>query len=205
MSLKRNEENLVEKPVSFRERKRVCENSRFEVYYDHLEGGGGYSVPNYLVVSPKRKTEDLVSGVAILPVVEEKVALLKIYRHPIESWSWEIPRGFIEDDEDNYISVSRELEEETGLCCDRSDIKSLGLMAPDAGILAARIHLFVALRCRVVREFVPNEIGHSELKWVNAGSVARMIQDGIIQDPSTLVALYKYWGNQIASKNSFDE
>ena len=205
MNLKRDEGDSREKPVSFQERKQVCGNSRFEIFYDHLKGDGGYSVPNYLVVSPRRKTENFVSGVAILPVFKGKAALLKIYRHPIESWSWEIPRGFVEDDEDNYISVSRELEEETGLCCDRSDIKSLGLMAPDAGILAARIHLFVALRCRVVREFVPNEIGHSELKWVNAGSVARMIQDGIIQDPSTLVALYKYWGNQIASKNSFDE
>ncbi len=173
-------------------RMKACGNSQFDVFLDHLEDSSGAIVTDYLVLSPKRKTANMVTGVAILPIVDDKYAMLRVYRHAIGDYSWEIPRGFVEADEENIESVARELEEETGLKCEKDQIQSLGCLTPDAGILAARIHLFVAIHCQRDKPFTGNEIGHQELKIFDASEMAQMTRDSVIQDPSTLTAYYRY-------------
>lgn len=175
-----------------RNRKLACQNSQFEVFLDHIEDSGGCVVTDYLVLAPIRKTANLITGVAILPVVDSKYALLRIYRHAIQDYSWEIPRGFVEANEKNIDSVSRELEEETGLKCEKDDIRSLGYLTPDAGILSARIHLFVATKCQLKTPFISNEMGHLELKLFDAYEMAYMAKESVIQDPSTLTAYFRY-------------
>ena len=71
--------------------------------------------------------------------------------------------------EDNEASIIRELEEETGLNCDKNKLNSLGFIAPDGGSSASRIELFVATECQIKRPYSPNELGHGEmrfLKWI---------------------------------------
>ena len=67
-------------PVTRKHRKLIAENRMFEVYFDHIIAQDQTVVPEYLVVVPKQRTPDGVTGVAILPVVDNKIALLKIYR-----------------------------------------------------------------------------------------------------------------------------
>ena len=83
-------------PYHLKKRKLACQNSQFEVFYDHIESENGFIVEDYITIIPKRKLLNDITGVAILPIVDSKIALLKVYRHIIEDWSWEIPRGFIE-------------------------------------------------------------------------------------------------------------
>jgi len=173
-------------------RKLVCENSRFSVYFDDLARDGEHYAQDYLVVAPKQVSGNLVTGVAILPMCEGGIGLLKIYRHPIQGDSWEIPRGFIENGENVPESALRELEEETGLSCASSDIKFLGFVTPDAGILAARVQVYVALRCSRIRPYVPSELGHREFRLFDRADVAALISKSEIQDPCTLVAYYGY-------------
>ncbi len=186
-------ENRATRPFQHIKRKQVCGNSKFEIFFDHLVGGGGHVVEDYLVVSNKRKAADLVTGVAVLPVVEGKIALLNIYRHPIDRWSWEIPRGFLEPGEEKELSITRELEEETGFDCDKNKLHSLGFFSPDGGVLAARIQLFVATECWVNRPYVPNELGHGEMRFFEMDQIVSMANDSSIQDPSTLIAIYRYF------------
>lgn len=176
-----------QKPV----RKLVCENSLFNVFFEKVKSSDGKVIPNYLVVSPKHKSKKMVSGVSILPIIGNKFALLRIYRYPIQEESWEIPRGFIEKGENSKVSVIRELEEETGLTCRKSNIISLGYITPEAGVFEARLHLFVAKHCKAGRVFTINEIGHKELKLFTKAQMARMIRQGKIQDPSTLICFYR--------------
>ncbi|MBM4262150.1 MAG: NUDIX hydrolase [Deltaproteobacteria bacterium] len=174
-------------------RRLVCENSRFHVYFDAVQTPGHAAVNDYLVVAPKVAAENFVTGVAVLPVVDGKIGLLRVYRHAVQSDSWEIPRGFIEVGEnDQSGSALRELEEETGLSCDREQLRSLGLVTPEAGLLAARVHLYVALRCRSIRPYFPAETGHVEFRVFDAEEVKNMISRSKIEDPCTVTAYFKF-------------
>src|SRR5258706_5265350 len=156
-------------------RRLACENSRFSVYFDDLTRDEKPYVQDYLVVAPKQVLGNLVTGVAILPVCEGKIGLLKVYRHAIQSDSWEIPRGFAEEGESDMASARRELEEETGLTCEASEIKSLGYVTPDAAVLAARVHVYFALRCVRIRPYVPIELGHQEFRLFDTAQVKDML------------------------------
>lgn len=175
-----------------RQRRLACENSRFEIFLDDVEGANGEIVRNYLVVAPKIKTGDLVTGVAVLPVVDGKLGLLRIYRHAIQRHLWEVPRGFVDPGESDRKSALRELEEETGLSCADADLESLGIFAPEPGILAARVHLFAARRCRAVRPFIAEEFGHQEFRLFDPAQVAVLHDAGEIQDSSTLIVCHRY-------------
>lgn len=173
-------------------RQLACENSQFHIFFDELTLQGRTTVSDYLVVAPKRVAADLVTGVAILPVVDGKIGLIRIYRHPIQQYSWEIPRGFIDQREASASAAGRELKEETGLDCKPEAIRSLGFIAPDGGILAARVQLFAAMKCVKEREYAPAEIGHRELRFFGIQEVEEMILRSEIQDPSTVIAFFMY-------------
>lgn len=170
----------------------VCKNKVLDVFMDEIHFNDKSSMKDYIVVSPRHSAANLVTGTAILPIYKGTIGLLKIHRHAVSANSWEIPRGFIDDRESAEDSAMRELEEETGLVCKKESIRSLGLIAPDAGILAARIQLFAALDCEISHTFTSNEPGHRELRFFTANELDKMIARSEIQDPSTLVAYYKY-------------
>ena len=183
-------------PVSMsmvlRERRSLAENQVFRIYFDHVVDANGTEVPNYLVVAPKHQSADLVTGVSVLPLVAAKVGLLYLYRHAIGAMTWEVPRGFIDEGETDLQSARRELQEEAGLEASTGNIHSLGFITPEASLLAARIHLFVAEGCTRENSFRPSELGHQEMRWFEFDEAMAMAERSDIQDPSTLVALYRY-------------
>lgn len=173
------------------ERRLACENSKFEVFFDHIEWADGQHVGDYLVVAPRSRSADLVTGVSVLPILEGKFGLIRVYRHAIRDHVWEVPRGFVDDGESALTSAVRELEEETGLTCRDEDMLSLGLIAPEAGTLAGRVQLFAALHCVRKRPFAPGEFGHQELRFFEPAEIAMMVANSEIQDPGTLVAYFR--------------
>ena len=94
--LKNSMDRSIAQSLPFLVKRRLaCENSRFSVYFDEIEGQGQTRSRDYLVVAPKQRAENLVTGVAVLPVCDGKFGLIKVYRHAIQADSWEIPRGFL--------------------------------------------------------------------------------------------------------------
>ncbi len=183
--------NAATQPVLVK-RTLACENIRFFVFLDELTSYDRSSISDYLVVAPKEVTANLVTGVAILPVCKGKIGLIRAYRHAIRGDSWEIPRGFTERGEGDLNSALRELKEETGLACEASEIKSLGYVTPDAGILAARLHIYAALRCMRTKPYVPLEFGHQEFRVFSRDEIESLIERSEIQYPCTLIAYTKY-------------
>jgi len=167
----------------------IADNLKFNVYFDHVVDQSGFEVSEYLVISPKIQDDNLVTGVAILPIVDKKIGLIKIYRPALRDYSWEIPHGFIEQGEDDKESAVRELMEETGLAV--NTVKSLGLVTPDSGVLAARVHLFLAEHAKQTN-LRTGELGIEGVQFVSQKRFKEMITNSEIQDTFTLAAWCKY-------------
>ena len=171
-------------------RRVACTNRVWDVYFTHVKDGAA-EVADYLVVEPKTRTADDVTGVAVLPIIDGQIGLLKIDRIALDATFIEAPKGFVDLGEAAAGAALRELIEETGLICDKSDLVSLGTMAPEASTLRARIKLFAALRCRPTGGVLDDEIGLGALEFVSVARARAMAADAEIEDAATLVALYR--------------
>ena len=79
---------------------------RFDVVLDQIEKDGKQAPYSFVKIHP---------SVTILPFVEEdRILLLKEYRHAIGKWMYEFPSGMIEESESIEEAAVRELKEETG-------------------------------------------------------------------------------------------
>lgn len=178
-------------PIEVVDRRLACENAKFFVYFDHVIDKAGHEVRDYLVVAPKNVGANLVTGVAILPIVDGQVGLIRIYRPAVRAYSWEIPHGFLDVCENANSSALRELLEETGLTVELSSFYSLGYIAPDTGVLAARVHLFLAEACYSSQR-IQHELGLMEFRFFSFLELEEMIMRSEIQDTFTLAAWCKY-------------
>jgi 8-oxo-dGTP pyrophosphatase MutT (NUDIX family) len=178
--------------VSLQSRRVAFENSRFTVFSDHIVSAG-LEVKDFLVVAPHTRRPDLLSGVVIVPVRDDNILLLNVYRHSIARHVWELPRGFLEADEAPAAAALRELEEETGLICPPEKLVDLGRFYPEPGILRAQVALFAATDCRAGGAILHDEIGIGAHRWFPHGLVREMLRDGSITEGSSSVALYRYY------------
>jgi 8-oxo-dGTP pyrophosphatase MutT (NUDIX family) len=189
--IKSNHAGDIEFPIEVVARRLACENTKFFVYFDHVLDKAGDEVQNYLVVAPKNAGENLVTGVAILPVFNEQVGLIRIYRPALRAYFWEIPHGFVDEGEAEGTTALRELLEETGVVADISSFSSLGFITPDSGIMAARVHVFLAEACKVTQQS-QHELGLREFCFFPFQQFEEMIERSEIQDSFTLAAWCKY-------------
>jgi len=184
-----SEDNL---PVRILSRRLVVENTRWKVLFDHIQAENGHEVLGYLVVQPKVSLEGNVTGVGVLPVLDDKVILRKSYRYPLEDYFWEIPRGLVEEGDDPEISALRELEEEAGLICDKDDLHFLCNVAPEASTLAAKVAICLATNCRPggVRDL--EEPGLGDCHAFTRDEIRSMIASNEVCEGNTQVALCRY-------------
>lgn len=180
---------MTELAVKLLEKRLACENSKFLVYFQHVVDSAGFEVKDYLIVQPKQQLDNLVTSVAILPLQNNKVGLINIFRPAINDFSWEIPHGFIEDVDQAETSAMRELKEETGLVA--SDMISLGYITPDSGVLSARVQLFAASDC-VLNSAIEKEIGLKDFQFFDFEVFENMVMKSQVQDTFTIAAWCKY-------------
>lgn len=176
--------------LKFLSRKTALKNQRFAIHLDALVAEDGHHIPEYLVVEPNVFNDEGISGVAVLALYQGKVALLRLHRHAVNGEVWEIPRGFVEGKESSLTAALRELEEETGLVCDPKNVRSLGSVLPEAGVMSAKIAIFLAQNCQSggKREA---ELGLKSLEFVDLEKAREMALNSEIQDPCTIIALFR--------------
>lgn len=126
-----------------------------------------------------------------MPVIGDDIILIQVYRPCIDEIVWEIPRGFIDANEISAESATRELEEELNIKINALELKSLGFFMPEAGIIKARVQLFYADLISNNNIKLSEEAGHIKLKTFSIKKVKDMIGKSTIQDPSTIVAVYR--------------
>ncbi|MDT4288969.1 NUDIX hydrolase [Methylomonas sp. MO1] len=173
-------------------RQEVFENALFRVYADHVVDSHGNEVPRYLSVVPRCLVDDSVAGVAVLPVAGHAIGLMRVLRHPLQRWSWEVVKGHGEPGESPAAIAERELMEETGLALLTGGLRDLGSLSPEAGVIQARSRLFAALVDAGAAVKVEPEFGHGEFRFFDRSTVLQMIAEGEIEDASSLVLVYKW-------------
>ena len=88
-------------------------------------------------------TVDMVPGISVLPVDQEKnVYLSKEFRYVIQKESLEVVSGGIEENEQPITACQRELREELGISAQK--ITNLGITNPFTSAILSPAHLFLA-------------------------------------------------------------
>jgi 8-oxo-dGTP pyrophosphatase MutT (NUDIX family) len=178
--------------VALLQRRIACANRVWNVHFDHIRDGTGTEVRDFITMAPKQVRPDLVSGVAVLPVAGDNFGLLRSYRHAVERWVWELPRGFLDPAEEPATAAIRELREETGLICEPGNLLPLGPVMPECSTIRGRVMLFAARDCRNGGERAEDEAGLGQLHLLPRTRVLEMLAAFEIEEAMTLVALFRY-------------
>jgi 8-oxo-dGTP pyrophosphatase MutT (NUDIX family) len=129
-------------------------------------------------------------GAAAIVAVDgdERVCVVRQYRHGITDFLWEIPAGKLDSGEAPQLCAVRELAEETGVTAKRWT--SLGLFLPAPGIFTEVIHLYLA-RDLEVGTPAPDADEELELQWLPMSDAMAKVQRGEWNDGKTALALLR--------------
>ncbi|MBU1934454.1 NUDIX hydrolase [Patescibacteria group bacterium] len=123
-------------------------------------------------------------GIAVLANMKNKYLLLRQYRHPIRSWSFEIPRGFGEPGIAAEKQAENEIREEVG--GEISKLFDLGIYFNNTGLEGNKVKLFFANLISVGKP--AKEEGIESLYWVSLEELEKMIVNAQITDGFTIAA-----------------
>lgn len=184
------------KPVRLVNRRVALQNSKWSVNLDDLEDDRGLFVQGYISLTPRMTDRpDRLTGVTVVPFRENRVVLLRTYRHALENYFWEAARGFIDPEEDPRDAALRELAEETGLVCRPENLLALGYAAPESSTITGRCALFAAIDCQPGGVRDDEEIGLGAPHELEISEVKRMLDTFEFEDVTTEIALRRYFSS----------
>jgi len=125
---------------------------------------------------------------AIVPFLSDnRVLMLKQYRHALKKVIWEIPAGTLESREEVIGCAKRELVEETGYSA--GQWHRLGEITPVPGYSDERIHIFLARQLQpAAQNLDADEV--IQVQEVEFHKTFEMIKRGKIQDAKSISGLY---------------
>lgn len=109
------------------------------------------------IVDPYFVVELPTAATAFALTEDNKVVLVRQYRHPIAEVSLETPGGFVDEGEEFATAMKRELLEETGYSF--SDVEYLGKFAANPGVLNNYTEMFFA---KGGRKKASQQLDHNE-------------------------------------------
>jgi len=140
-----------------------------------------------------KTTREVVEHSACIAVValdeQDKVLLVRQFRHPVDRFLLEIPAGGIDPGEEPIGSVRRELQEEIGYFPRKID--TLGGFYAIPGYGTEYLHCFVATDL-VPSRLVAEDTDDIELVRVSPDEIPRLIASGEICDAKSIAALLMF-------------
>jgi ADP-ribose pyrophosphatase len=138
--------------------------------------------------STVREVVEHRGAAAIVPVLQDKVVLVRQFRYAAGSELLEIPAGTLEQGEDPEACAMRELEEETGYKCDKLRKMLECFMAP--GYSTEKIHFYLA------RNLEPSKMRTEDDERITTEVIPitaaiEKIRKGEICDAKTVCGLYR--------------
>lgn len=124
---------------------------------------------------------------AIVPLLgENRVVMLKQYRHALKQVIWEIPAGTLDPKEKVLSCAKRELAEETGYSAEQWH--RLGEITPVPGYSNERIHIYLARELQpAAQNLDADEV--IQVQEVEFQKALEMIAGGEIQDAKSITGL----------------
>ena len=125
---------------------------------------------------------------AIIPFLDDnRIVLLKQYRHALKKYIWEIPAGTLDPQEEIISCAKRELIEETGYSA--SGWQKIGEITPVPGYSDERIHIYLATELQPAEQHLDADevIQVQEVEFTKA---LEMIGNGKIQDAKSIAGLF---------------
>jgi ADP-ribose pyrophosphatase len=154
----------------------------------------GFRIDQILLPNGKKANREYLNhpgAVAVIPLLsKDEIVMVRQYRYPVKTTTWEIPAGKLDRGENPNKSVHRELQEETGYRAKK--IKKLLSFWPTASFANEVIHIYVATGLH------PGKANPDEDEFVNAKvwplkKIQNEIMKGKIKDAKTLIALLFYF------------
>lgn len=119
---------------------------------------------------------------------EQRICLVRQYRHAVGGYIWEIPAGKIDNKDPPLTTAQRELQEEAGRIA--GEWHSLGEYLSSPGFLTEVVHLFFATQLKTVQ----NRLEAAEVleaHWIPFEQALEMAQSGELRDGKSLAALLR--------------
>ncbi|RGE16310.1 NUDIX hydrolase [Leucobacter sp. wl10] len=161
----------------------------WDVRRDRFEFGGAELVRDYI---------DHTGAVAVLALdAEERVLLIRQYRHAIAHRDWEIPAGLMDaPEESGLLAAQRELAEEADLRAERWDLLLDEFLSPGGTSEAMRV--FLARDLRAVEHDYERSDEEAELvpRWVPLADVVEAALAGRVQNAVTVSAVLAAWASR---------
>lgn len=128
-------------------------------------------------------------GAAVVAVdADNRVCLLRQYRHAAGGWVWELPAGKLEPQEPPLLTAQRELVEEAG--CGAQSWRALGAYVSSPGVFTEIVHLYLAQGLDSVKMAL-EEGELIEVHWFSLPEACRRAEEGEITDGKTVVGLLR--------------
>ena len=128
-------------------------------------------------------------GAAVAAIdAQQRVCLIRQYRHAAGGWIWELPAGKLEPDEPALATARRDLIEDTGTSA--QSWQSLGVYVSSPGVFDEIVHLFLARGLDSVK--MAHEAAELiEVHWLDLEEACTRALDGHINDGKTALGLLR--------------
>lgn len=137
----------------------------------------------------RREIVEHPGGACVLCVKDGKVALVKQFRYAYGEAIYEIPAGKLNEGENPMLAAERELGEETGMIAD--DLVLRFVLYPTPGYTNEKIFIYEALGVREGKQHL-DEGEFLNVEFVPIEVALEMVENGVICDAKTIVALQRY-------------
>lgn len=128
-------------------------------------------------------------GAAIVALDDQnRICLLRQFRHAAAGWVWELPAGKIDNREPPLETARRELEEEAGMAA--GSWQTLGDYLSSPGVFTEVVHLFLATQLTPLQQR-PEEHEVFEVHWLPFRDALRMARCGELRDGKSLVGVFR--------------
>lgn len=136
-------------------------------------------------------------GAAVVAIdADERVCLIRHYRHAAQGWLWEIPAGRLEPNEPPAATAARELAEEAGIKA--AQWEPIGAILTSPGVFTEVIHLFEARDLTPVPRALEQD-EYIEVHWVALAEALAWALDGEIRDAKTLIGIFRVAGTRVGA------